>query len=136
MDVIWYHFNQIKGPIGNNFSFNILFCVASVVFLISHLNVGIERIFVHGKQNQKSIVRPKSFGSGQNASLYPHCQARSPWSNFKVLRIQTKELLHNAKKVTMEYNQKHSSKQDWNLIPYLFFLSFVIFGCHCFLDVA
>ena len=35
-----------------------------------------------------------------------------------------KELLHKAKKATMEYNQESSSKQDWNLIPLVYFLFF------------
>ena len=53
MDVIWYHLNQIKSPIGNNFSFNLLFRVASIMLMTPHSNAGIERGFIHGKQRQK-----------------------------------------------------------------------------------
>ena len=36
MDVIWHHLNQIKSPIGHNFSFDFLFRVASIVLVIPH----------------------------------------------------------------------------------------------------
>ena len=52
MDVIWYHLNQIKSPIGNKFSFNLLFRVASIVLMISHSNAGIERVFSMVSKNK------------------------------------------------------------------------------------
>ena len=52
MDMIWYHLNQIKSLIGNNFSLNLLFCVKSIVLMIPHSNAGIERVFFHGQQKK------------------------------------------------------------------------------------
>ena len=36
--------NQIKSPLGNNFSFNLLFRVESIELMIPHSNAGIERV--------------------------------------------------------------------------------------------
>ena len=38
MDVLWYHLQSMKRPIGNNKRFNILFEVARIVLLIPHSN--------------------------------------------------------------------------------------------------
>ena len=46
MDVLWYHLQSIKSPIGNNKSFNFLFEIVQVVLLIPHSNATIDCFFL------------------------------------------------------------------------------------------
>ena len=109
MDVIWYHLNQIKSPIGNNFSFNLLFHFASIVLMIPHSNAGIERDFSMVNKNKNESSDRNRLDQGKTLSCIlaakldrskamPRCYEHKP----------QKELLHKAKKATMEYNQEYS----------------------------
>ena len=113
MDVIWYHLNQIKRPIGNNFSFNLLFRVVSIILMIPHSNAGIERGFIHGKQKQKLILCRNHLDQDKVLSCNLAVNLDSPEEMSRCYETKPqKELLYKAKRATIEYNQEHSSKQD------------------------
>ena len=56
MDVLWYHLQSMKRPVGNNKRFNILFGVAQIVLLIPHSNAASECLFsfVNKNKNESS----------------------------------------------------------------------------------
>lgn len=49
MDVIWYPLNQIESPIEKDFSYKLLFRVASILWMIPHSNACILKNFFHGQ---------------------------------------------------------------------------------------
>ena len=60
MDILWYHFQSMKIPIGNNKRFNILFEVARIVLLIPHSYAAIEGLFsLVNKNHQIEIALTK-----------------------------------------------------------------------------
>ena len=60
MDILWYHFQSMKSPIGNNKRFNILFEVARIVLLIPHSYAAIEGLFsLVNKNHQIEIALTK-----------------------------------------------------------------------------
>ena len=125
MDMIWYHLNQIRCLTENSFSFNLLYDAASIVLMIPCSNAGLERVFFQDQEKQKWIVWPKFLDGDKTLSFILAAKLDRPGAMSKCYKFKLeKELLHKAKKATMEYNQESSSKQDWNLIPLMYFLFF------------
>ena len=104
MDVLWYHLQSIKSPIGNNKSFNFLFEIVQVVLLIPHSNATIDCFFsLVSKNNNESSDRncfdqDKTLPSILAVKLY-----RPDISSALCYEFQSnKELLGMAKKANCE----------------------------------
>lgn len=113
MDVIWHHLNQIKSPIGHNFSFDFLFRVAIIVLVIPHSNVGIERVSSMVSKNKNESSDRNRLDQDKTMSCILAVKFDRPKTTSNCCEFKPeKELIHKAKKATMEYNQEHSWKQD------------------------
>ena len=111
MDVLWYHIQSMKRPIGNNKRFNILFEVAQIVLLIPHSNAAIERLFsLVNKNKNESSDRNRLDQDKTLFSILAVKLDRPDTSSALCYEFQPdKELLGMAKKAVVNYNKEHSN---------------------------
>ena len=111
MDVLWYHLQSIKSPIGNNKSFNILFEISWIVFLIPHTNAAIERLFslVNKNNNESSDRNP--FDQDKTLPCISAVKLDRPDTSSALCYElpSDEELLGMAKKAVVNYNKEHSN---------------------------
>lgn len=102
VDIIWGFLRTVKKPGTSEFQFDLLFKVAEAVMTIPHSNAGEERIFSLVNKN-KTPSRSSLALDGTLSSLImvkTHIENPLDWK-------PSETLLKNAKRATIEYNEKH-----------------------------
>ena len=109
MDVLWYHLQSMKSPIGNNKRFHMLFEVARIVLLIPHSNAAIERLFsLVNKNKNDSSDRNRLDQDATLSSILAVKLDRPDSDSALCYEFQPdKELLNMAHKSTVTYNKEH-----------------------------
>ena len=111
MDILWYNFQSMKSPIGNNKRLNILFEVAWIVLLIPDSNAAIERLFslVNKNKNESSDRNRLDQDKALSSILAVKPDHRNTSLALCYEFQPDKELLGMAKKAVANYNKEHSN---------------------------
>ena len=105
MDVVWNHLSSMRAA-DNSFLFPRLAEVAKLVLTIPHSNAQEERLFSMVQKN-KTAFRPSLDPKGTLSSILAiKLATKEPAHSFE----PPKDVLHNAKAATWEYNKVHSKK--------------------------
>ena len=109
MDVLWYHLQSIKNPIGNNKRFNIFFEVGRIVLLITHSNAAIECLFCLANKSKNESSDRNRLDQGKILSFTLAVMFDRPDTSSALSFSLMKNYWVWQKKAVVKYNQKHSN---------------------------
>ena len=110
-NAIWYMLNNHISPVGNNSRFHLLFQVAKLILMTSHLNAGMERVYCLVNKNKRQGAERNGLDIEGSLSNILVVKFDRPESKFACYNYRPdNSLLVSRKKATRLCNKAHCSK--------------------------